>query len=207
MLLGSSFGARCQKERYHDIGDSSKIMIYYDPFDKNEFQWSTGSDEKSFGEIKDGIYTWKSLYQGARITFNSFVFPQDSSFEIEALIRFNSGDSTSLCGLVWGYASAKKCFVFGFNNMGSLKSYKSEDTLTIYKPWQKNVFYRKNDWNKLTIRRIDDYTTCYLNEQLIARIPFEPFFDRKIGFMVAPRSSISIDWIKISLLRIKKNYD
>ena len=199
--------ARCQKERYNEVADTSKKVFYFEPFDKNDLMWSPGSEGKSLGEIKDGVYTWRSLYQGARITYNSFVFPLDSSFEIEALIRFNSGDSTSLCGLVWGYENAKKCYVFGFNNMGSLKSYKSEDTLTIYKPWQKTAFYRKNDWNKLTIRRIDDYTTCYLNEQLVARIPYEPFFDRKIGFMVAPRSEISIDWLKISILKIKKSYD
>lgn len=199
--------AYCQKERYEEIADTSKRIYYHEPFDNNELMWSNGSDGKSSGEMKDGVYTWRSLYKGARITYNSFVFPADSNFEIEALMRFDSGDSTSLSGLVWGYENAKKCYVFGFNNVGSLMSYKSEDSLTVYKPWQKSAFYKKNDWNKLTIRRVDDYTTCYLNEQLVARIPFEPFFDEKIGFMVPPYSVISIDWLKICILRIKKSYE
>jgi len=104
-------------------------------------------------------------------------------------------------GIFWGSSMGEHYETFTINNKygciigsGSLDNNASTFTTLNYDDIPIN-----EDFNKITIRKIDDYYAYFINEQFIYYDSYKPIQgDLYLGFQSPVNTKIQIDWIKYS---------
>lgn len=181
----------------------NKTTFYYDDFSDNQKSWTTGRTESKFKEIKNGKYYLEALTETNSQTANNVVDLDNSKdFEIEALIKVTGGDDSRGQALLWGISSnpyEDYGYLFTQNGQFEITNYKN-NTYNKYKDWTVLNNYKKSQFNKLTIRKYSNQYYFFFNEELVYQMPFVKFYGNRIGFEVGKKSSIEVDYLKVSYL-------
>jgi len=185
---------------YDGIPSASKKKLYTTDFYSNSNnEWTVGSNEKYSGEVSDGVYIWQSFTDEAQVTWKNFeTLDENSSFEIEASIKYISGKISDENALIWGKSSVGE-FDFGFNGNGSYTSseYIKGSGYTDIIPWTRSELINKNSFNVLTIRKVDKVMYFFVNKNLVHTMTARPFYGTKIGFQAGALCKMHIDYINI----------
>ena len=191
-----------QPETYNGIPENDKLHVFFDQFNDNSNLWDIGEVKDSWLEkIENGYLYFQSLDYLPNEDYLPMPIDENKNFEIEASIAFHSGDNIQAYGLQWGKtAEENKQFDFFISGNGQYTIDKFTGEFTDYVPFTSSELVKKDDYNKLTVRKIDDQYYFFLNEKLVHQMPFEPFMGKNIGIQVGKKSAIRVDYIRLSEL-------
>jgi len=91
-------------------------------------------------------------------------------------------------------------FVFQINANSSYSIDKYENGWQPIKDWTPSSAINTNDFNKLTLRKVGGVFTFFLNEELVWRAPFVPFFGPLAGVFTPPYAAILVDEFRVSAI-------
>lgn len=195
------------KKEYDAVSYDEKDYFFSDYFEDNRNNWSTGTEGKSKGVVEYGSYTWSSFVNSGYVTQKTIEIDESRDFEIEANLKFVSGNRKSGVMLHFGRGDRDN-YNFEITGAGSYWIGKQENGKYIAsKGWTKDNYVFKGEMNKLTVRKVGNKYYFYLNEKYKHTMNFAPFFGNKIGFMVPGNSTMKVGSIKIAYIDGKKSYN
>lgn len=191
-----------QPEKYDGISDNVKRHLFYDIFEDNKNLWDIGQSKDNWKEeIKEGYLYFESLDYIPNQDYLPIPIDENSNFEIEASIAFMDGDPLQGCGLQWGKAAEEtKQYDFFFSGNGMYSIDKFTGDFTDYVPFTKSDILKSGEYNTFTVRKVDDKYYFFINGKLVHSMPFEPFMGKNIGFQVGKKSTIHVDYLRVSEL-------
>ncbi|MGD1891205.1 MAG: caspase family protein [Cyclobacteriaceae bacterium] len=190
--------------RYSDYSDAQRTDIFYDDFSDNRHGWFVGYERKGKreGQIKDGHYIWASnsdIYD-QHATWNQISLNQTRDFEIETRLKFAEEDNSrrKSVALSWG-RSDRGSFFFGIkNNKFYISDWHKIGGLTQYVKSRETPHIRWKDYNTLTVRKVDNTYSFFINEQSVFKMNFEKFYGTNVGFESS--NMIHVDYLRVSYL-------
>jgi hypothetical protein len=200
ILISQTFAQNVWKPmNYSGIRATDKRIIFVDDFIDNRSNWPTGVPNLSLGKVEDGHYYWESFTNEASVCWRTIKeLDENSDFEIETQIKFISGDEAAENALIWGKSENGE-FDFGFSGNGNYTSseYTKLNGYSDIIPWSTAGYFNKGNYNKLTIRKVNNHFYYFLNDFLIHSMPYRPFYGKKIGFQVGNKSIIHVEYLYI----------
>jgi uncharacterized repeat protein (TIGR01451 family) len=187
-------------ELYQSITPEHKIPLFIDEFVDNKNNWLLGIKENVwFQNLENNSLFFQSYEDVPKEDFKEVYIDQSKDFEIELKIRLDKGIPNKFNGLQWGKCvESAKQFDFFFNGQGQYTIDKFENgKFTDFVPITSTQLINNYTYNKLTVRKLGENYYFFLNEQLVHKMPFEPLFGHGVGFQVAERSSIQIEYLKV----------
>ena len=209
----SKKGGAASPTDFGGYSDSDREKIFTEDFSTNNYSWPVGTfDDCRTYTYYRGYYEIKSTCKtsSAIVNFNKnkgFNIDQSRDFEIETSMMYVSGTDNKFYGIAWGKnETIDERFNFGFSANGyflinKYKNYEWHD----FKPWTLSSLVKKNDYNKLTIRKIDNTYYFFLNNVFVYSCPFEPFFGQRLDFTADMGTELRIKYINISYLGKQKD--
>jgi uncharacterized protein (TIGR02145 family) len=188
------------KQSYGDI-------IYYDDFTSDKGLKVLGT--AGSGKYNYGYYALSSTsptYIGV-LSLNKTI-DQTKDFQIEATMKFVSGENNNGNGIIWGRQDNNNYYNFKFTGNGYFGVGKSNlGTYTSIKEWTLNSSIKKSDYNKLTIRKAGNQYYFFINESLVHQCAFESFYGDENCLFVNTNSTVHISNIDFSYFKgnTKKN--
>ncbi len=183
---------------YQGISPENKNAIFYEGFEDNRHKWDLGQEDSSWIEnIINGNLLFEAIDELAKEDYISFEIDQQKDFEIETSIKFIKGNNAAAHGLQWG-KSENSQFDFMFNGNGQITIDRFSGEFYDYLPFTPVVNYNPDGYNKLTIRKYKGEYSFFFNEELVHQMPFKTFFGNNIGFQVGGKSSVQVDYLRIS---------
>ncbi len=184
------------------VGAFCKGFVVLENFDDNSNDWANNyDDENKYLNISNGYYYFEHKRDSQGWTTSlPFSFDTSGDFMIDTSIRKVSGVNNNGYGILWGRKDSDNEFSFVISGDGHFKLSKDEkgDTHYYYK-WTKSEHINQgNDSiNRLSIMKWGASIYCYINEVIVASIPFEGFFGTKAGFTIFDAQKIAVDDFKI----------
>jgi hypothetical protein len=191
------------QQSYHDISPSEKAVIFTESFDSNSNNWFLDNLWIN-GNIANGNYdiTCKNYKKSTGLSYKTVFIDQSKDYEIETALKNISGSG----GLAFGINSKFDHFRIELSSDGKLSVIKNTPSKgkneEIYSG-PVNSGFKTGNFNKITIRKLQNYYYLFLNEDLIGRFTrINPEGDQ-IGFNVGLNSEISVDYLAVSYLSAK----
>ena len=196
------------KKEYSSFSYRDKNTFFNEEFNNNNRDWATGTKDKSYGEVYNGYYTWKSKSTtSAWSTQKTIVIDQKKDFEIETRFKYVSGKKSSGIMVQWGKSySNSNNFNFEITASGKYwigKYYNKEYIAS--KKWTSSTSISTSSYNKLTIRKFDLTYYFFINGTYVHSMPFKDFYGDKVAFSVPSSTSMKIDYLKISYIGEKES--
>jgi hypothetical protein len=201
--------------RYSDYSENEKQVIFFDDFNKKDNDWSLGTYGNGCrtSTIKNGYYEIESLCKNQYPTFwtNLVNIDERKDFEIESRIKFLYGEDNNSNSIFWGDGKIEGAkfsyrYRFGISGNGQYIIDKYSGAWEYKKHWTKTNIVKLNDYNKITVRKINNKYYYFLNNQFVHENDFEPFYGQRIGFQTNQNTKIRIDYLRVSyLLKEHKN--
>lgn len=165
---------------YSNIAFASKTLIYEELFDAPGNGWSVGTSVSTNRQIADGEYKLTILNEGSYFVSNQIEIDSTQNFDLEIRLTVSPD---GFIGMLWGGLA--------LGPVGQLPSYNTfyvgREVTTIgsilhgsESSYQYNN-YIITDFNKLTIRRIDNDFIYYLNERQIDNMKFVQINGKEFG--------------------------
>ena len=201
LVLGIRTASGWMADFYNGIPLQAKKNIFFDEFKDNAKDWKFLTDTATWaGRIENGSLYWESKEKSAYFAQREIAINQSGNFEIEAKIKYvKGGNPATGFGLVWGKEGGRY-FIFQINANGSYSIDKYENGWQSIKDWTRSSAFTANDFNKLTLRKVGGVFTFFLNEELVCRAPFVPFFGPVAGVLTPPYATILVDEFRVSAI-------
>ncbi len=188
-----------------NYGDFSKQQIFFDDYNMIANDWSVGSFNNGcrFSAISNGQFTIRSFCGGENPLFwtNLIFIDQARDFEIETSIQYVTGEDNNALALVWGMDSNNFFrFRFGISGDGHYIIDKFAGSWYNSRNWTPSPQVVRNQFSKLTVRKIGFNYYYYINQNLVHTAPYEPFFGQQIGFQGNQNTEMRVDYLKVSYL-------
>lgn len=189
---------------YKDYSEKDRYDFFYEDFKTNTNKYNIKASNNGFssGSYKNGFFELKGTtfnQQGCIESINNEI-DQSKDFEIESSIMFVSGKDNSAIGITWGANNNKK-YVFGFSGNGKFSIFKYDNNTWIeIKNWTESSSIKKTDYNKLTIRKVNNKYYFFINETIVHSCKFENLYGNNIFIYVNDNQLIKINSIRISYL-------
>lgn len=181
---------------YGSIPDVNKESLFLDEFNNNENGWNLGESNQNATRIEGGALFFQSkIENGAFYTANEVILDKSRNFEIETSIKILSGENSVM--FQWAGSVVDELSFFGFVPDSTFFIGHRESGIAIADIVDE---FRPNDFNTLTIRRIDDYYYLYVNEVFFDVMEFESFAGNLLSYVVGPMTSMQVDYLKVSYL-------
>ena len=189
------------QSNYVAYSSADKSALFSDNFDNNANQWITDNTWIS-AKISNGYYDISCKnQQSAGLSGLLLPIEAGKDYEIEAEIRIIKGVGALLFGMTDNY-DHYRIEISENNTLSVLK-----DTPSKKKKVEKlstgssNTTIRKESFNKLTVRCIKGIFYVYANESLTGQFNNIKPEGSQVGFSVGANSEISVDYLKISILK------
>lgn len=180
----------------------SQEIIFDDQFNDDKNAW-TQSDGNCQTSIKNGelIVASKdkqsSVWNLKTIDFN----PDEVDFDIETAIKVVVAPSNnSSYDLIWsGYSDDSQFNGFRIACFGSFQLFQFQKTdAYIYQDWKTdNALLHVKKYNKLNITKRANIVRYYINDQLVYQSGENGYYGNKVGFLLDPLVTISVDYLTI----------
>lgn len=184
---------------YYDYLPEDQTTVFFEDFnDENSGKFWTGKNREHKGKIKFGQYLFKSVAIGLKPSYMAPHFDIDPSkdFAVEMMLSSNGNDY----GLVWGQDKSLERFYY-FNLIKRGFIIKNENKIIIKGKIKKLV----TEWNKITLRKINQTYYLFVNEQLVYEMPYEPISNIRIG-VGTPGWKVFVDYFGIYYLNAKNEF-
>ncbi|NOU17827.1 MAG: caspase family protein [Bacteroidales bacterium] len=201
-LISTSILSSFAQSGYKDILNWGKVDVFKDDFVDNRNKWYLYNNEyKTNGRIENGYYFLQVLDSVSKIIRHEILINPNSDFEIEASIKFVKGNDNAFIGMCWSRKDVKNYYLFGFSGNGYYRVNKliNDEWVPILK-WVKSPLVKTKDYNKLTIRKVDNTYCFFLNEELVHSMPYEPLMGNWMGFEAPDSTIIYTDYWNVKTL-------
>ncbi|MGD0755930.1 MAG: caspase family protein [Bacteroidales bacterium] len=198
---------------YNDYPGNKKESVINEDFKNNSNKWTLNnpSDNSADYKIKNGYFQIKvpdknniGLQCIPVLDLN-----QNKNWEIETRIKYSGGSVFKAFALIWGYKDENSQGYFFFIDARGLFKIQKKDTpgsnFISYKDWAPARYVNKSDWNKLTVRKVDDKCYFFINEHFISSVPFESFYGDEVGFYCGGGLTIQAEYLRISYIDTQNN--
>ncbi len=180
---------------YDEFSDADKVVMFEDYFDNNSNGWPTNATNFS-GSVENGVYTMDITNDDdfflSTLELN---FTQDiTDFEIETSIKILEG-GVDVVGIIWGDFTNDNAWMYGINAEGDGLIGLFGKNETVSNPYPN---FKSNDFNKMTIRRIDGMYYFYFNEKLVDSADYIPYQSDNYRLFVVQNNKVEFDYFKIS---------
>lgn len=153
--------------------------------------------------VRNGALNWSSLEPKSRI-WREEIKNMDWSgdWQIETEIMFVQGSESEPLEFSWNYAQSFSVeHHFGFTANGSFQLRKTAGTSEeITVPLTATQIVNKTDFNKLTIRKVDDVVYYFLNERLVSTEKAYEIKHNEVSFSVPGNTTMQVDYLDIAYL-------
>jgi hypothetical protein len=196
-----------QVQNYEGILPVNKKIIYDYQFKTDKNDWKSDDTTKKIIQVENGFLVINSK----RANINECrktVFNENEDFEIELRIKYKSGNTKRSFGLIWGNSDdSKRYFSFTVNANGMFAINKFTGAYISYIQPVVSDYANYDDFNKLTLRKVDKYVYFFLNEKLVHSMQYFMSFGSNTGIIVAADLEVLVDYLKICKLdlSIKNN--
>ncbi len=174
-----------------------KLRVFSDDFVDNRYDWLINK-ESQLNKIEHGCLFYANPFDYNYFDAKPIMLDISRNFEIEAEIKFISGDVTLFNGLFWGDLIFGDKLIFGFSSTGDFAIWQNSDldsTLIVKKHVDSVV--NRTDFNHLKVVKLDGRYMFFINGKQVYQMTFEPFTGRYFGFVIAPKSYVQIAYFKI----------
>jgi hypothetical protein len=184
---------------------NSEDYIYFDDFSTDK-GLIVNNDGVSRGEYHFKYYKLSSSSSTliGLLPINVSV-DSDKDFQIEASIKYVSGEDNNGNGIIWGKSNYgwSNFYSFAFTGNGSFAIGKKENNewKNSIIPWTSSKYLNSEGYNKLTIRKIANNYYFFINENLVHQCPFENLSGDEIWLYSNSNSTIYISEIAISYFK------
>jgi hypothetical protein len=194
---------------YDYVSFSDRTNLFYDSFNNNDKDWSSGTSGKSSGYMTGGAYHWESKVESGYIVHKEVDIDETRDFEIETKIKYYSGKKNSGLMLVWGRNSATSDnYNMEFSANGKYWIGKYEDkSYDASKGWTESSSVNQYTYNKMTIRKVGSNYYYFFNEKLVHKAPFRATFGNQVGFLAPGNTAIRVDYLRVSYIGKKNDYE
>ena len=191
-LLGFS------QSNYNDYTKKDTIGIFLDEFVTTEKNWNIRDNKYTMLQLSDSQLLLKSKDRRPSRGEQDIKINTSKDFEIETKLKILSiNNPKDGHYMLWG-ANDKGNFMIGFNLKNEYTIFKWNDKqrkdhkITDFVNFTYSSYINKDDYNKLTIRKVGDYYYYFINENFIYKMPFEKFFQStsRSSLPAAPRQKI-----------------
>ena len=181
------------------INGQQKNILVEDNFSDNSYKWWVGRSAIGKCEIAHGEYiitytgtkSWSSNIEAELNAVQDFV--------IESKLSRISGTDENGYGLTWGKGKGGY-FNFIITPKGKFYVRKVETGKKgqYLIEWKKTPYINANAiTNKLKIQKSGQELLFFINDKMVATIPFEPFFGNQLGFMLYQRQEIACEYMLV----------
>ena len=187
------------QRNYYDYAPKDRTTVYFEDFSKETSdKFWTGKNREHKGKIKYGQYLFKSVAIGLKSSYMAPHFDVDPSkdFAVEMMLSCNGNDY----GLVWGQdKSLERFYYFSLIKGGFI--IKNEKEIIIKGKIKKLV----TEWNKITLRKVNQTYYLFVNEQLVYEMPYQPISNVRIG-IGTPGWKVFVDYFGVYYLNAKNEF-
>ena len=176
-----------------------KNMLVEDNFSNNYYKWWVGRSAVAISSISHGEYILayrgqKSWSSNIKIDLN-----QNDDFVIESKISRMSGTSENGYGLTWGKGkNGYYNFIITPKGKFYVRKVETGRRGKYLVNWKKTPHINKTTTtNKLRIQKSGDEIMFFINDQYVAKIPFQPFFGNQVGFMLYQQQQVAADYMVV----------
>ena len=188
-----------QPQIYDGVSRSLKVSLFYDNFQNNNNNWNLKSSGTKIVQIKDKALSIETLHDKIGL-LQEVQINENENFEIEARIKFVSGNSKRAFGIQWGSSPENNryySFIINPNQQFAISKY-SGAYINFKHGIDNNI--KSNDYNIITIRKIDNMLYFFLNKKLVHSMEYRMFYGNQFGIQSAGENHILIDYFKIDQL-------
>ncbi|MCE7996696.1 MAG: hypothetical protein HEP71_32350 [Roseivirga sp.] len=189
---------------YSSYGSSDKTQIYREDFNNSSEKWEVYRSGSRMGKIQNGFFDWISMNNNAQLIWHTLSdMDWDRDWQIETRVKFVTGKPNSSNDLVWNIdENGTDKFHFGFTGEGKyVFSKKVGSDYNSIVPFTASSTVNKSSFNKITVRKVGSVYYYFFNEKLLTTKYNHKVTSNKVGFMVAPNTTIQIDYLDISYLK------
>jgi hypothetical protein len=180
-------------------------VLFFDDFDDNRNNWTIGGDKHETAKMEGGVYyitaEGRAYGQGLELKINTH-----KDFAIEARIKMVSGSAEHknyYSMLFWGReADASYVFTFakdGFISVEACSGINQKDCVTNSGSFQKTLL-DPDGFNVYLVRKVGKKYTFFVNGTEVYEMPFAPFFGNWLGVGAGRKSTLAVDYLKVSYL-------
>ena len=175
-------------------------VIFEEYFNNNDRRWPELSNDGARYAVINNGYVLESKSTGWWFASKPVAINQNEDFKIECTVKKVEGVDNFGYGLYFGGKNEKNHYYFAITGEGRFTVSKTQEgVLTRLIPWAvPNSINRFNSTNKLTIEKKDSELLFLINDNLVGKIAFEPFFGNLIGFTVWNKQTIIFDDLVIT---------
>jgi hypothetical protein len=186
------------------FSQNSLVSFFADDFVSNRFGWFIGSNSENQASISNGMYTYKILVEQSFFQAKKVAIPNSSNFDIELRFKFLIDDPAKRAGIVFCGSSSNNLYYYYINNydrviIGNYLNYSWYIELVNVKA------IHQNDFNKMTIRKVNDLYYFYVNDVFVYHTDLEGSYGNLFGFHLDGKSSIMIDNFEVNQLVQEKS--
>lgn len=200
VLLTSSLFAQ---SGYNDYSLSQKKSVFYDDFFNDNNNWAGGCSPAGFVSFSGGNMTfWSNSQTDPAGCVRYIEMDESKDFEIETKIKFISGEENSAISLVYGKSTvAWDKYDLNYTYTGYYKiDYCANSEYTNIIEWEESSIVKPDNFNTLTLRKVNNNCYFFINRQLVHSMYFKPFYGKHFGFQVPKNTKILVDYLSISYI-------
>ncbi len=186
---------------------NSSETIFSEDFTNSTYDWAQGVQQGiRLFKIENGHYVIQSLQKGSypvfSLNFDShFTIDESKDFQIEAKMKYVTGVDNRSNSLIWGKSDLNNKYRFNFSGNGYFNiDNKVAGEWGVLKHWTQSILVKRDQFNKMTVRKVGDYLYFFINEELVFSMKNVPFFGQLIAFQANELTTIFVDDINISYI-------
>jgi hypothetical protein len=178
-----------QKQDYNSVLQEQKQVVFRENFKSNTNGWPVFVNKQKAAKITVGKYVLAAKKLGFQVSPQNVQTPIPENYDLEISFKFNKG--------------AENFFIFIVQKQQKNTPINKKKQAAIIQKLKKA--YKLNQFNKITLRKINNRYSLYLNEILIKKNYAEKKPLKNIHINVTPGTIIVIDEIKLSKISLNPN--
>ena len=187
----------------------TKSLPFFDGFDNNKNNWIEGNNTTRHLYVTNGSYHFEyKKSKGGWESYKSVNISTSKDFKIETLSIKKSGVLNYGYGLIFGGDANGNIYIFNITGNGYYRIAKNENgSFTNLVKWTKSSAIKQGTtgkYNVLRIEKIGEKIYFKINNITVSSLDFEPFFGKRIGFIVYRKQHIQFNYISVGYLTKSK---
>lgn len=202
LLILFSFSGITAQQAYTDTTPDEKTELFSDSFDSNSNNWITDNYWIA-GSFSEGAYriSCKNYRQQSGLSFIPVPLELNSDFEIEGSFKIESGTGALIFGLTDDFEHFR-VEIDPKKNLTIIHDMPSKGRIDILFSGKTGLVNENGTLNKITVRKTGNNWYFFINDILFRELKNLTLNGNKTGFSVSLKSSISVDYLSVSALKI-----
>ena len=186
-----------QVQKYNGISNSNKKIIYSDDFKNSNSNWKTDNSYSGNIKLEQGNLLLES-YKGKYTAIQTIEINENEDFQIETELKYLSGNTKRAFGIQWGRSEkGDHFFSFMINSAKQFAISKFSGAYINYKQERSSALIKPNEYNKITIRKINNFIYFFLNENLVYNMEYKLGYGKQIALLTTGENKVYVKYINV----------